>query len=305
MISISTVFNVRKHKSWAGVMDELLSIGFRSIELNLEIPDKWFPDIIKSVSSSKIIVSGLHNICPAIDPLPQGKSYYDVYFLTSDDDTERKTGIELTKRTIQHAADVGGKYIVVHAGEVPIDLSGKTVNSYAFNFGINGMLYEKYRQECIKQRKEKRDIYLDKLSSSLEEILPVAQQYNIMIGLENRFYYHEIPIPEDLEILFTRFNDTPLRYWHDVGHAEINTRLKFFGSHADFLGPFKHKLLGMHLHDVRGMHDHFAPGTGEIDFNIFKPYMTEKINYVVEPLPKNSVSDLKKSLKYLNEIIPL
>ena len=301
MISLSTVYNTYKYNSFAKCADEIIGLGFGSVELTLETPGAWLPEIKQYVNTNKIKVSGLHNICPAIEPLPKNETYYSAYLLTDSDTSTRKKSIALTKETITIAAELNAKYVVIHAGEIPAEINGRMVNSYAYKFGTKGMLFEKYRAECVKQRQQNSKPYINNLIKSLDEILPHAQKNNIMLGLENRFYYHEIPVVEDLHILFQKFNDAPVGYWHDAGHAEINTRLNFFKSPLDFLEPFKDKIIGFHLHDVVGIEDHFAPGMGEIDFKVFVPYIKPGTQLTIESHRKTSHSDLKKSLELIKK----
>jgi len=300
--NISTVWCI-KNNTWNTLLKQLKSIGFSKFELNVEVPENWFNNINKSVLNNEVEISGLHNFCPALEYLPEGKNYYNVYSITSDNTEERNLAIEYTKKTIKFAKYVNAKYIVMHPGEVKIEMTGEKVNSFAYKFGTKVCLYEKYKNECIKQRQQHTKHYLDNLFFGLEQILNYAVKNNIFIGLENRFYYHEIPIPEDLDKIFNKFNDIHLGYWHDIGHCEVNKRLGFFNSHHDFLKPFKNKLIGMHLHDVKGLEDHFAPGTGEVDFNILKQYIHNGLFLTIEVHPKVKITQLKDGVKFLNKII--
>ncbi|MBW1983013.1 MAG: TIM barrel protein, partial [Deltaproteobacteria bacterium] len=94
-----------------------------------------------------------------------------------------------------------------------------------------------------------------------------AAEKGIVLGLENRVNYHEIPSLEEMEYFLTAFEGRPIGYWHDLGHAEIQDRLGFC-SHNEWLSWFSSRMIGVHLHDVRGIDDHYAPGTGDLDWDL-------------------------------------
>ncbi|MBI2760040.1 MAG: hypothetical protein HYX51_01275, partial [Chloroflexi bacterium] len=84
--------------------------------------------------------------------------------------------------------------------------------------------------------------------------------------LENRLHFHEIPSADETATLLADFAPDQVGYWHDVGHAEVQARLGLIDTRAALQG-LQHRLLGVHLHDVRGILDHRAPGNGDVDWS--------------------------------------
>jgi hypothetical protein len=88
-------------------------------------------------------------------------------------------------------------------------------------------------------------------------------------------------------------------YWHDVGHAEMNSRLGVT-KHEDFLKRYQDRLIGVHLHGILGKRDHMAPFDGDMDLNKWMPYFGKDIIKVVEAKfateeqLRNAVAKLKK-----------
>ena len=70
-------------------------------------------------------------------------------------------------------------------------------------------------------------------------------------------------------------------YWHDVGHAEVNSRLGF-APHRVWFEKFKPRMIGVHLHDVRGIRDHCAPGVGTVDWDFLAQNLPASIIKVCE-----------------------
>lgn len=293
MLSISTAYSANNKKSWEKLLRQTRDLGFDHLELNVEIPAAWMDDIRRSVDAGEIKISSLHNYCPALEKLPPGRTIYSGYLLTSDDDDERKLALTSTRRTMEHAARLGAKAVVIHAGEVVTDPSGREFGRYIHQFGRSGKLYDHYYESIRADRGRKAATYLSRLLRAFDDLVPFAQQCGIMLGLENRFHFHEIPDISEVSMILDRFRGGPIGYWHDTGHAEIFVRMGWQGKHTDFLEPQRGRIVGMHLHDIKGMSDHHAPGSGEFDFSILKPFVTPETLLVVEAHAKASDRELQ------------
>ncbi|HBU70008.1 MAG TPA: hypothetical protein DEE98_06435 [Elusimicrobia bacterium] len=301
MLSLSTAYNIRRHESWNSLRDEVLGFGINSVELNVQVPEAWFGDIVKSVASGEISVSSLHNYCPKLENLPENRSIYSGYFLSSDDPGEFALAVQNTLKTIDFAARVNARAVVIHAGTVPMELSGVELYNYAVKFGIKGMLFEKYKSTVLSARNKLAPKYLDNLMRSMDQCLNAASKRNVTLCLENRLYPHEIPSVEETLMLIDKFKGAPLAYWHDNGHAEVFVRLGLAASQDDFLKPLSKHIFGMHLHDINGLEDHFAPGSGDFDFSRLKAYIGKETLLVIEAHAKSTAGELKNAVKYLTD----
>ncbi|MBW2138526.1 MAG: TIM barrel protein [Deltaproteobacteria bacterium] len=92
-----------------------------------------------------------------------------------------------------------------------------------------------------------------------------AESEGIGLGIENRYYYYELPTLDNLRTIFEEFEGSPIGYWHDTGHAHANEVLGII-RRGELLEAYGGRLLGIHVHDARGLEDHLVPGAGEIDF---------------------------------------
>jgi len=118
--------------------------------------------------------------------------------------------------------------------------------------------------------------------------------------MENRFHYHELPGPDDFEMIFNEFKGAPLGYWHDTGHAHANECLTVIPP-ASLLEKYGKKLFGIHLHDAVGLDDHITPGTGEIDFETLTEYITPDLPLVLELKPGLSDPEVNKGIRFIKE----
>ena len=144
--------------------------------------------------------------------------------------------------------------------------------------------------------------YLDSLLFTLDRLIRVAEKQGVVLGLENRAHYHELPGCDDFEQLFSEFAGGPVGYWHDTGHSYTSELLTIVSPGA-LLEKHSENLVGLHFHDAVGLEDHLAPGKGEIDFNALKPFLRPEIPAVVELKPGTTDEDVKKGLDFMKAFL--
>jgi sugar phosphate isomerase/epimerase len=122
----------------------------------------------------------------------------------------------------------------------------------------------------------------------------------VLLGLENRYHYHELPGPDDFEVIFDAFKGAPIGYWHDTGHAHANESLGI-GSRNSLLQANATRLIGVHLHDAIGLDDHLPPGSGQIDFAALKPFLNADTIKVIELKPGIPASEVCEGIRCIRE----
>ncbi|MEJ2038089.1 MAG: hypothetical protein P8X55_04050, partial [Desulfosarcinaceae bacterium] len=120
-------------------------------------------------------------------------------------------------------------------------------------------------------------------------------------GLQTSGYPTEIPDSRELRIIFERFAEAPIRYWHDVGHAMIQERLGFDRA-EELVRENAEKLAGTHLHDVTGYRDHLAPGNGDVDFVRLRSLLPEHAVKVIEVHTSTSLAELAGAFDVLDRL---
>ncbi len=296
-LALSAAFLIPDCHSGEDLINQSINLGFSALELNIEVTEKMIMEIKRAAQEKKIEVVSLHNFCPKLDFIPAGRDLLDAYQFSSPDPEERKKAIELTKRTIDYAADLEAKVVVIHAGEVEIESDeGKLFWQFA-----RGKNSSDYLERVKKERKEKEKIYLENSLKSIEELVNYVQKKKVKIGLENRFFYHEIPNFEEIGFFLKHFSDG-LGYWHDTGHAEVSAKLGFVPNREEYLKIYGSRMIGIHLHDVVGLFDHHAPGTGEIDFTFLTKYTNSSVIKAVEAHCCSTVPEVKASISYLKKV---
>jgi sugar phosphate isomerase/epimerase len=187
--------------------------------------------------------------------------------LASPDAEERRTAIEHTRRSIDHAAAADARFVVVHLGAVaPEMLPSELRMRRLFDSGTRaGEEYDPLRRETLERRAELAPPAFERARESLAELVAYARERGVAIGIENRLHHHEIPLVSEAQALLADYTSTEVGYWHDVGHAEVQARLGYVDKRAwlDALAP---RTIGCHLHDVDGIGDHRAPGRGDVEW---------------------------------------
>jgi len=182
MIALSTAYNISKHKDPVSLVEEIKSLGFSAIELNVEVPENFISEVAK-----RIKIVSVHNYCPKLDSIPEGRTIYSPYNMSSTDENERTTAVELTKKTIDVANSVGAEAIVIHAGEVDMEITGRTL-AKKYNETKGGADYKNYLETFLAERKAKSKIFLENVLKSFDELITYTEHNakNIKIGVENR-----------------------------------------------------------------------------------------------------------------------
>lgn len=298
MFSLSCAWNWRLHTNGKDMIAQIKAIGFRSVELNFSLTDSMVNDIINLKNNNQIEIASIHNFCPLPDGISINQATPDYYNLASLIEEERRKAIFYTRRTIELAKRLDARCIILHCGRV--EVKDKTKDLFEAK-NTNPLRYDQLKKEMTRERTDKIAAHLEKLLLSLAEINKFAKDCGISIGIENRYYYREIPSMEEIGIILGAIKDSNLYYWHDVGHAQVWENLGLC-THLDFLRNYNKRMIGIHLHDIIGIKDHKAPLEGSFDFNILKPFIHRDLLFVLEPHQPATQDEIKKAVMYLENL---
>jgi sugar phosphate isomerase/epimerase len=275
----------------------ILDLGFDGVELDYRITRQIYQEALPLIRKYSIRVLSIHNYFPVPDILPTELANGDCFSLSSLDHEERQRGISYTTRTLETAHNLEARAVVLHLGRVETPLPK------------NGLqrLYreEEWRDESAKllqqemeERSRRRAPHLDALLFSVEKLLKRAEQLRVTLGIENRYYFQEIPDKDEVRIILDHFRGGPIGYWHDTGHAAVFEHLGI-GRHEELLRLYAPYLIGVHLHDALGVEDHKPPGHGEIDFAMVKAYLPDEAIKIMEIRPEATREEILKGREYL------
>jgi sugar phosphate isomerase/epimerase len=279
----------------AGFAIKAKELGFTHIEANASISPQMLSELIEAA----VPISSIHSPCPSI--LSSRGIPISCLSLSSLDESERMEAVSFTKQTIDLAASVNARAVVLHMGEVPIDLSLQDrLYKLCDEHHTQTKEYNQAKEELVYQRISQAPPYLDAARISLQELSEYSRQKGIMLGLETRFHPHEIPNMEEMAELLNEIAESLGGYWHDVGHAEVQQQLGF-SLHEEWLSRFRDRMVGIHLHDILGISDHHAPGKGDMNWEMVAKYLPPGIVKVCEIGEWNDEEQMQGVVKFLQK----
>ncbi|MFC1927621.1 sugar phosphate isomerase/epimerase family protein [Chloroflexota bacterium] len=274
---------------------KLRELGFTHVEPNRLVSPGMLAELLKT----GVPVSSIHSPCPTV--LSSQGIDVDMLSLSSLDVSERVEAVSFAKKTVDLAANVNARAIVLHMGEVPIDLSLQDRLHRLHDAGhVQTEEYGRITERMVHQRASLVQPYVDAAKRSLQELTKYSRQKGIMLGLETRFHFNEIPNMDEMAELLGEVSEQLVGYWHDTGHAEVQQQLGF-ASHEEWLSRFRDRTVAIHLHDIRGISDHHAPGKGNMNWEMIAKYLPRGVVKVCEIGEWNDEERMQGVVKFLQE----
>ncbi len=296
MLVFSTCWNSHRHTDGEEMIDEILSLGFDTVELSHGIKVSLLPGIIRAVEAGKVRVAGVHNYFPA--PIDEMGDSPDNRPFTADLQLVREKAIELTKKSIEQGQALGGKYVVLHMGTVePLVKRGDTshLQDMARSGKVGTLEFARLKGEFVRCRNKLAPVYFARAQEALRRLAPFAAEKGIQLAIESRSHYEQIPNEDEMLQLMEEFKDNPtVGYWHDFGHVHRKHNLLIL-NHEQYLRRLAPYLIGGHVNDVKWpSRDHQAPLTGGIvPFDKLLPMFPQGVPLVWELSGRVEADDIR------------
>lgn len=297
----STSWNASRLTRAREMFFEIKKLGFLDLELSFNLLAPMIGEIKELLWSSDFKVRSLHNFCPIPEGLKREEALPDYYSISSLDKEERDLAIRFTKRSIDTAGLLGAKVVILHCGRVEMQDQTRKLISFYDQDMKDTVGFRELKEDFLRERAAISQPFLDYALDSLADLNKYARGQAVYLGVENRFYYREIPNLEEIGIILDEFRSSNIFYWHDTGHAQVMENLGL-AKHKDYLDLYGKAMIGTHLHNVVGCLDHQAPVTGQFDFSVLKPYLRKETFKVIEAHRQATASEIKKSKELLESI---
>ena len=282
MLAISTMWNALKQTDGAALFDELKNLGFDVIVLSRHLT----PEQIEQLKPmfrvpGQFVPCAIQNFCPILPGTPQTEAENDKIQLSSLDNDERKEAIRRTVQTMELAIEMEIPVVVLRLGAV--DTYDRTfLMTDLYEYGERE--FEKFSpkvSEATEWRKRKAAKHQDAVLRSLDELNERALRMELAIAIENCPYYYQIPDFDEVGLLFNEFYGSPMRYWHNVGHAALQEKLGLCWANK-WLETYNEHLIGVTLHDLQELETHHLPGTGDLEWDELFSLIPSDVTKVLE-----------------------
>jgi len=291
------------------MVEEMVGLGFKRIELSHGVRISLVPGILKALEEGLVEISSVHNFCP----LPSGVQYAapNLYQPSALDSRERELWKRYTQRTLDFAVKVGAPRVVMHSGSVWFFFSSPEakLENWVDESELKAVElmgnaeFIKRRDRVMRRIKKASKKVMERIKASYGEVIPLAKERNLRLCLENREGMEELPIDADwVDFLEELPEVSQVAYWHDVGHAQIKHQLGLL-DHREHLAALADRLGGFHLHDVsEGGRDHQVPGTGTIDFKMVAEFVRPEHTLILELSPKLTREQVLQAREFIGEV---
>lgn len=291
--ALSTMWAQKNFAFLGDFFEAARRMGFAQVELNHAISS----EMLSGIALEKGFISNVHEPCPA--DISANELKRRDWLMSSVVEDQRRHGVDAIRRSIDLAEQVGAQTVVVHTGQIPCDLRLETHLRYLVEHGQgDGPQALAVQAEMTQERSAVIAGHFAAVQKSLGELLEHAAKKSVRLGLENRFHYTDIPLPDEMEALLGMAGPAQLGMVFDVGHAQVLDRLGFV-PFREWLERFAGRIMVTHLHDVDGVVDHRTPRNGQVDFPLLMSYLPETALRTFELSGSYSFEKVRDSLTWM------
>ena len=305
MLAFSTCWNNSRHTDGEAMIEEIVAMGFRNIELSHGMTVAKIPGIRKAYAAGTFTCSGVHNYFPS--PVEVMIDAPDAYEYTSHRPFDRKRAMDLTLKTLELAAEFQARYLVLHMGSAPMNTAKftKPLTQVVAAGEQRSPRYIKDKIAFIKKREILAPLYYHRAIQALEDLAPKAEEYGVKLAVESRSRFEDMPNEREMLKLQKYFHDNPwIGYWHDFGHVQLKHNLGLL-DHYEWLEMIAPHLIGGHVHDVQWpARDHRTPFTGTLDYETILPFFPTGCPLVWELSPTRETDEIRASLEIWKRKFP-
>ena len=295
--ALSTCWHADRVADGTALLREAAELGFSSVELSHNTRYSLWPGILtahREAGMPKIEV--LHNFCPV--PVEVLRPHPNAYEFSDPRPPARRLAERHTLATLEAAASVGAKLVVLHIGSAGPRRRGEKLENLALAGAIGNPAYVREKISAIRTMERAFREAWPRVEEILLRIGEKASSLGIRLGLECRESIREIPPDDSWESILQKLPAPTFGYWHDFGHAAAKAWLGLI-DHEQHLRRLSSRLIGVHLHDYHPEQgDHLPLGRGSIPFSRLLPLLPPEAHVSLELSPDVSAEDVRASLAW-------
>jgi sugar phosphate isomerase/epimerase len=291
-IGLSTSWN-GPGASPAHLLDQHRSLGFRRLEAYAHFTPEGLDALAREADRRDMQIASLHAPCGVVGSVGD--------WLASTNPGDRARSVDAHKATIDAAAELGARAIVVHLGNTGVASRQAAIFDTIARYGRLSEEHLRLRDSAWQEREARKQPHLEAATQSLRALGQHAQGSGVRLGVECRDGYFEIPALDEFAEVLAACDGLPVGYWHDAGHG---AKLDYLGfvEHEEFLRRYAQQIVGMHIHDTRAGRDHLAPGQGTTDFAMLARYLRPETLRTLELSRAVTAAEISQALDLLEPL---
>jgi sugar phosphate isomerase/epimerase len=283
--------------SWAGGDIERVKAVLPHID-SLEIGSKgdrlFFKELNALLQDEHVPITSIHAVAHPNKEI--GEAYYAPRLASLDEQVRLKEVGDICN-TAEWALEVGAGAIVIHTGWVEDDMLRMMCLSHRDAFRDTGEHDAVLFNSILERRASLSKPYLESIIECLSLVCQSFPELNFYI--ETRVHYYEIPLPDEMEEIFTALSYPNLGYWHDIGHTYMLDTLGYVPMNT-WQERFANRCGGAHVHDINtGLIDHFPPGEGMLDIHRILEQFGPDTLMTLEINTRNDLESVIRGIHYL------
>ena len=189
---LSTCWNASRHSRPADLLDEHERLGFRRIEAYSHYTPTQLHDLGAEARARGFEITSLHSPCPiAVDERGIRARWGD--WLSSTNQTDRQFAVDTVKKTIDAAAELGARGIVIHLGTTSVWSKQRTIVDTIAREGRNSPAHLQLVEQATNERAANAGPHVDAGVKSIVALGEHAVGTGVRLGVEARDGYQEIP----------------------------------------------------------------------------------------------------------------
>lgn len=299
MLAFSTCWNNARHTDGEHMINEILELGFDTMELSHGMTVAKLPGIQRAFDAGRFNCVGVHNYFPS--PTEIMIDAPDAYQYSADHSPERSRAYSETLKTLEMAKRFNASYVVLHMGSIP-NMPHRDWTKLLTKKLMNGeQLSDDYADDklaAVRKREKNGPRYYKRAIDVLERLIEPAKQAGVVLAVESRSKYEDVPDEREMVALQEHFADCPqIGYWHDFGHVGLKHNLGLL-DHDQWLAKMEPYLIGAHLHDVQWPdRDHRVPLTGSLPYDQLLKHFKPEMPLTWELSPTRQTKQIENAVK--------
>jgi len=194
VIALSTMWGIGRYEHMAPFVQKVHEMGFTHVEVNYQVTEAMLEEL---KACPGLAVSSVHSPCPGRE-LADGRWTYRLR-MTSEEEDEWRPALQAALDTVDTARALGAPVVVLHVGSVPLDQGLEPRLREMYNNGqAHTPGFVELRDLLLAQREARKGPYLQTAFERVRRVADYASDRGIKVGLESRYYFHEIPNLEEM-----------------------------------------------------------------------------------------------------------